>query len=343
MRFSFSSRDIAIDLGTANVLTYVKGKSIVSREPSVVAIRNDGSREILAVGSEAKAMIGRTPGNIIAFRPLQDGVIADFEVTEAMLRYFIKKALHDSFSLMKPFVVICVPYGVTEVERRAVEDAARSAGARDAFLVEEPMAAAIGAGLPVQEPVGTLVVDIGGGTTEVAVISLGGIVTCRSIRIGGDKMDEAIVNYMKHDHNVAIGDRTAEEIKINIGSAYQSKDELSMEIRGRDLLDGLPVTMRVTSRGIYTALREPVSAIIEAIKQTLEMTPPELSADIMERGIVLTGGGALLSGLDILVNRETGIPCYVAENPMDCVVLGSGKIVEEIDILRDIEEKAKGY
>lgn len=326
--FSFS-RDVGIDLGTANTLVYLKGKGIILQEPSVVAQQKD-TGEILAVGEEAKRMIGRTPGNIVAIRPMKDGVIADFDITQQMLKHFIRKAI-SSRSLIKPRVVICVPTGVTEVERRAVKEATEQAGASKAFIIEEPMAAAIGAGLPVQEPTGSMVVDIGGGTTEVAIISLGGIVTSRSIRIAGDEMDEAIVNYVKKNYNLLIGERTAEDIKIAIGSAIPTEKEESVEMRGRDLVTGLPKTVRITSNEVQKALSEPVSLIIEAIKVTLERTPPELAADIMDRGIVMTGGGSLLRGLDKLVARETGMPVHVADDPLLCVALGAGKYLDEID------------
>jgi len=326
--FSFS-RDVGIDLGTANTLVYLKGKGIILQEPSVVAQQKD-TGEILAVGEEAKRMIGRTPGNIVAIRPMKDGVIADFDITQQMLKHFIRKAI-SSRSLIKPRVVICVPTGVTEVERRAVKEATEQAGASKAFIIEEPMAAAIGAGLPVQEPTGSMVVDIGGGTTEVAIISLGGIVTSRSIRVAGDEMDEAIVNYVKKNYNLLIGERTAEDVKIAIGSAIPTEKEESVDMRGRDLVTGLPKTVRITSNEVQKALSEPVSLIIEAIKVTLERTPPELAADIMDRGIVMTGGGSLLHGLDKLVARETGMPVHVADDPLLCVALGAGKYLDEID------------
>ncbi len=323
------SRDIGIDLGTANTLVHVKGRGILVREPSVVAI-NKSNMEVLAVGQSAKDMIGRTPGNIIAVRPLKDGVIADFDVTQAMLRHFIRKVSHASI-ISKPRVVVCVPSGVTEVEKRAVEEATYSAGAKEAYLMEEPMAAAIGAQLPIEEPAGSMVVDIGGGTSEVAVISLGGIVTSKSLRIAGDELDEAIVNYIKREYNLMIGERTAEQIKINIGSAYPKMKEEKMQIRGRDLLTGLPKNIEVSSSEIQEALSEPVSAIVDAIKVTLEKTPPELASDIMDRGIMLTGGGALLDGLDKLIKEETGMPVNIAESPLDCVALGAGKVLEGIE------------
>ena len=303
-------------------------------EPSVVAIEKDGGK-ILAVGSEAKKMIGRTPGSIVAIRPLRDGVIADFDVTESMLRYFIQKVHKRSF-MVKPRVVVCVPSGVTEVEKRAVFEATLQAGARAAYLIEEPMAAAIGANLPVQEPTGNMVVDIGGGTTEVAVVSLGGIVTAESIRIGGDEFDEAIIQHVKKEYNVMIGERTSEEIKIEIGSAYPLPEEEDAEVRGRDLLSGLPKNIILSSEEIRAAIEEPLSAIITAIKSTLEKTPPELSSDIMDRGIVLTGGGSMLKGLDERLRQETGMPVHVTEDPMICVVMGSGKALEEIDVLKKV-------
>lgn len=331
------SRDLAIDLGTANVLVYAKGKGIVIREPSVVAVHAEDRRVALAVGEEAKCMLGRTPGNIVAVRPLQDGVIADFDMTEVMLRHFILKAVPRRFSFVsRPRVVICVPNGVTTVERRAVQDAARNAGAKEVHLVEEPMAAAIGAGLPVEDPVGNMIIDIGGGTTEIAVIALGGIVTSKSIRVAGNKLDEAIVNYMKKEHNLAIGDRSAEEIKIAIGTAYPLAKELTIDVRGRDLVSGLPTTLTVNSTEVYGAMRELIASMVEAVKQTLEDTPPELASDIMHRGVILTGGGALLSGLDLLIHEETGLPVLVAETPLDCVVLGAGKMVDDIEFLQRI-------
>jgi rod shape-determining protein MreB len=332
--FGIFSKDMGIDLGTANTLVYVKGKGIIVREPSVVAIQSD-SREVLAVGSEAKNMIGRTPGNIIAIRPMKDGVIADFDVTQDMLRHFIKKA-YPKPSIFKPRVIVCVPSGVTEVEKRAVEEAAEQAGAKEAFLIEEPMAAAIGSELPVAEPRGSMIVDVGGGTTEVAIISLGGIVTSRSIRIGGDELDESIVQYVKRQYNLLIGERTAEEVKIRIGSAFPRKEEVAMDVKGRDLVTGLPKTVRVSSEEIREAIAEPVNSILEAIKFTLEKTPPELAADIMDRGLVLTGGGALLEGLDRRVMDETGMPVNISENPLDCVVMGTGKALEELHLLKRV-------
>ena len=333
--FNLFTKDMGIDLGTANTLVYVRGKGIVVREPSVVAIQED-TKQVLAVGQEAKQMIGRTPGNIIAIRPLKDGVIADFDVTQSMLKYFIKRAYPKKSLFFAPRVVIGVPSGVTEVEKRAVEEAALQAGAKEAFLIEEPMAAAIGAGLPVEEPTGSMVVDIGGGTTEIAIISLGGIVTSKSVRVGGDELDEAIVQYIKKEYSLMIGERTAEAVKLNIGSAYPKAVDEKMSVRGRDLVSGLPKTLNITSSEILDALKEPINTIVEAIKYTLEKTPPELASDIMEFGIVLTGGGALLSGLDKLVRKETGMPVTIAENPLDCVVLGTGKTIEEIETLRRV-------
>lgn len=330
------SKDMGIDLGTANSLVYVKGKGIVLQEPSVVAIDRD-TNHVLAVGNEAKRMVGRTPGNIIAVRPMKDGVIADFDVTERMLRYFISRASRRR-GIFRPRVVVSVPSGVTEVEKRAVIDATLSAGAKDARLIEEPMAAAIGAGLPVQEPTGNMVVDIGGGTTEVAVISLGGIVSHRSIRIAGDEMDDAIVQHVRRSYNLLIGERTAEEIKQRIGTAHEEEanDEKSMEVRGRDLVTGLPKTVVVTAREIYEALKEPVASIVEAVKMTLERTPPELAADIMDKGIVMAGGGSLLSGLDRLLADETGMPVYLAEDPLTAVVMGTGTALEHFDLLQRV-------
>ena len=329
--FKNVSRDMGIDLGTANTLVHVRDKGIVLEEPSVVAIRQD-THEILAVGEEAKQMLGRTPGDIIAIRPLRDGVIAYFDITQAMLKYFIRRVTGGR-SFVKPRVVVGIPSSVTDVEKRAVLDATIQAGARDAYLIEEPMAAAIGAGLPVHEPTGSMVVDIGGGTTDIAVLSLGGMVTNRSVRVAGDKMDEALIQYVKKTYNLMIGERTAEEIKIRIGAALYHTDERMMEVRGRDLISSLPKTFMFSSRETVKALGEPVSAIVEAVKLTLEQTPPELASDIMERGIVLTGGGALLKGLDVLLRKETGIPVFIAENPLSCVALGTGKALESLDIL----------
>lgn len=327
--FNFFTKDIGIDLGTANTLVFVRGKGIVVREPSVVAMRKE-SNNVLAVGDAAKKMIGRTPGNIVAIRPMRDGVIADFSVTQDMLRYFIKSAV-GSTAFGRPRVLVSVPSGITEVERRAVEEAAQQAGAKIAKVIEEPMAAAIGAGLPVGEPTGSMIVNMGGGTTEIAVISLGGIVTSKSIRVAGDKEDEAIVNYVKRVYNLAIGERTGEEIKISIGSAFPGAIDGRMDIKGRDLVTGLPKTISITSDEILDALKEPISQIIDGIKSTLEKTPPELAADIMDRGIMLSGGGAQLHGLDSLVRKETGMPVNVAENSLECVVMGVGKALEQYE------------
>lgn len=328
MGISFFTKDIGIDLGTANTLVYIKGKGIVMREPSVVAvdIRSD---TVLAVGSQAKEMIGRVPGSIAAVRPLKDGVIADFDITSTMLKYFIRKAVRTSL-FSRPRVVICIPSGVTEVEKRAVEDAAKQAGGGDVDLIQEPMAAAIGAGLPVAEATGSMVVDIGGGTSEVAVISLGDIVTSESARVAGDRFDEAIVSYVKKKYNLLIGERTAEEIKIEIGSAFPYEDEQSMSIKGRNLVDGLPKSVVISAAEVREALADPLASIIDAIKSTLEHTPPELSADIIDHGIMLTGGGALLRGFDKLVAQETGMPVHIAERPLDCVVDGTGKRLDII-------------
>ncbi len=331
--FNMFSRDMGIDLGTANSLVHVKGKGIVLMEPSVVAIQRE-TKAVLAVGNEAKLMIGRTPGNIIAIRPMKDGVIADFDVTQTMLRHFILRAHRKT--LFKPRVLVAVPSGVTEVERRAVIDATLQAGAREAYLIEEPMAAAIGAGLPVHEPTGNMIVDIGGGTTEVAVISLGGIVTSKSIRIAGDEMDEAITNYVKRSYNLMIGERTAEDIKIQIGSAYPLNDGETMDVKGRDLVTGLPKTITITAEEVRKALSEPVAAIIDAIKVTLEKTPPELAADIMDKGIIMTGGGSLLRGVDKLVADQTGMPVTITDEPLLGVVRGTGKALEELETLRKI-------
>lgn len=331
---SFVGRDMAVDLGTANTLVYVRGHGIVLNEPSVVAI-NSTTGGILAVGSEAKRMIGRTPGNIVAIRPLKDGVIADFDTTERMLRYFIQK-VHRRRHLAKPRLIICVPSGITGVEQRAVKDAGYAAGARKVFIIEEPMAAAIGANLPVHEPTGNMVVDIGGGTSEVAVISLGGIVVSLSVRVGGDELDNSIIQYIKKEYSLLLGERTAEEIKVAIGSAFPTPQEPHAEIRGRDLVTGLPRTVVVSAEEIRRAMDEPVAAIVDAVKAALDRTPPELSGDIMDRGIVLTGGGALLRGLDERLRHETGMPIFVADNALECVVLGSGKCVEEFDALQQV-------
>lgn len=329
MGFFGISRDMGIDLGTANTLIYVKGKGILLREPSVVAINSD-VKKVLAVGDEAKQMIGRTPGNIVAIRPLKDGVIADFDVTQAMLKKFIEKISPKS-AFTSPRIVVCFPSGVTEVEKRAIDEATKQAGARDVLLMEEPMAAAIGAGLPVNEPTGSMIVDIGGGTTEVAVISLGGIVTSKSLRVAGDELDHAIISYIKKEYNLAIGERTSENVKIQLGSAFDTGEDTSMEIRGRDLISGLPKVINITESEIRDALKEPVAAIIDAIKTTLEKTPPELASDIMDKGIMLAGGGAMLRGLDQLINKETHMPVHIAESPLDCVALGAGKALDTID------------
>jgi len=337
------SKDIGIDLGTANTLVYMRGKGIIIREPSVVAVDVKTDR-VRYVGQEAKDVIGRTPGSIIAVRPLKDGVIADFDMTTSMLQEFIRKAVKTRAFLSKPRVIICIPSGVTAVERRAVKESAQSAGAKRVFIIEEPMAAAIGAGLPVEEPAGSMIVDIGGGTSEVAVISLGGIVTSRSVRVAGDEFDSAIINYIKKKYNLLIGERTAENIKISIGSAYPfGEDELQMDIKGRNLLNGLPENILITSLEIRDALTEPLSHVIEAIKVTLEKTPPELAADIIDQGIMLAGGGALLKGLDLLIHAETGMPVKIAERPLDCVADGTGKVLENIDKLGEVlnEDDAK--
>ncbi len=328
------NKDIGIDLGTANTLVYMRGKGIIIREPSVVAV-DARTERVRSVGQEAKDVIGRTPGSIIAVRPLKDGVIADFDYATSMLQEFIKKALTGSF-FSKTRVIICIPSGVTAVERRAVKEAAESAGAKRVSIVEEPMAAAIGAGLPVAEPTGSMIVDIGGGTSEVAVISLGGIVTSRSVRVAGDEFDLSIINFIKKKYNLLIGERTAENVKIAIGSAYPTDEDTVMDIKGRNLLTGLPENIKVSSTEIRDALAEPLSQIIEAIKVTLERTPPELSADIIDQGITLAGGGALLKGLDRLINSETGMPVFIAENPLDCVAEGTGKILENIEKLYDV-------
>ena len=332
--FGRFSRDIGIDLGTANTLAFVKGRGIVLNEPSVVAIDKD-TGEIFAVGNKAKEMVGRTPGNIVAIRPLKDGVIADFDVTERLLRDFITKATRRS-GWLRPRVVVAVPSGVTEVEKRAVIDATLHAGAKDARVIEEPMAAAIGAGMPVQEPTGNMIVDIGGGTTEVAVISLGGIVSHRSVRIAGDEMDEAIIQHIRRNYNLLIGERTAEDIKKGVGTACPQEQESVMDVRGRDLVTGLPKTVEVTSIEIRDALNEPVAAIVEAVKVTLERTPPELAADIMDRGIVMAGGGSLLTGLDVLLAHETGMPVHLADDPLTAVVMGTGVTLEHFDLLKRI-------
>ncbi len=332
--FSVAGRDMAIDLGTANTLVFVRGMGIVLNEPSVVAINTRDNRP-LEVGMEAKRMIGRTPSYIQAIRPLRNGVIADFDITEKMLRYFIDK-VHNRRFTARPRIVICVPSGITAVERRAVEEAAYHAGARRAYTIEEPIAAAIGVGLPVHEPSGSMVVDIGGGTTEVAVISLGGIVVSKSIRIGGDELDEAVISWVKKEYNLMLGERTAEQIKMAIGSAYPYRDEPAAEVRGRDLISGLPKTVVVASQEIREAIEEPVQAIIDAVKFTLDKTPPELSGDIMENGIVITGGGALLRGTDVRLAHETGMPIVTVDKPLHSVVMGSGQTLEEFDVLQSV-------
>ena len=331
------SNDLAIDLGTANTCVYVKGKGIVLREPSVVAVKKDnrGNNQVLAVGSEAKRMLGRAPGNIRAIRPMKDGVIADFEVTEAMLRYFISK-VHNQRRLVRPRIMICVPTGITQVEKRAVKESALSAGAREVFLIEEPMAAAIGANLPIQEPTANMVVDIGGGTTEVAVISLSGIVYSRSVRVGGDKMDEAILRPVKRKYNMLIGESTAEEIKIQIASAYPMEEEKEIEVKGRDLVTGIPQTIIITSEEVRKAIAEQVDAIVQAVRQALEQTPPELAADVVERGIVLTGGGALLRGLDQLLREDTSLPIFSVDDPLATVVMGTGIALDNMRTMREV-------
>lgn len=331
------SNDLAIDLGTANTLIYAKGKGIISSEPSVVAVRRDsrGEKKVLAVGKEAKEMLGRTPGMIEAIRPLKDGVIADFAVTEAMLRYFIRR-VHNRKGLVRPRIIVGVPYGITEVEKRAVRESAESAGAREVYLIEEPMAAAIGSGLPVTEPAGNMIVDIGGGTTEVAVISLAGIVQSQSVRVAGDKMDEAIVQFIKRNYNLLVGERTAELIKINLGNAFPDGDSKSMSISGRDLVGGIPRHLEINSDEIREAIAEPVQTIVESIKGTLEKTPPELAGDIVEKGIMLAGGGALIKGLDKLIHEETGLPVMIADDPLTCVAIGAGKALEELTVLREV-------
>jgi rod shape-determining protein MreB len=326
------SNDIGIDLGTANTLVYVQDRGIVLREPSVVAIQ-DGTKRILAVGDEAKRMLGRTPGNIVAIRPMKAGVIADFEITEAMLRYFIKK-IHNRRKMVRPRIIIAVPSDITEVEKRAVKDSARHAGAREVFLIEEPMAAAIGVGLPVSDPAGNMIVDIGGGTTEVALISLAGIVFSRTVRVGGDEMDECIVQHMKRVYNLMIGERTAEEIKMTMGSAYPVDEETSIEVKGRDLVAGLPKTLTITSDEIREALQEPVSSIVDAIRITLERCPPELSSDLVDRGMVLAGGGALLRGFDKLIAEQTGLPVHIADDPLSAVAEGTGVVLNELSFIR---------
>jgi rod shape-determining protein MreB len=333
------SNDMGIDLGTATTLVYVKGEGVVLCEPSVVAIQRD-TTNVLAVGEEAKRMLGRTPGTIVAIRPMKDGVIADFEITEAMLRYFIKK-VHRRKVLVRPRMVIAIPSGITEVEKRAVRDSAERAGARAVFLIEEPMAAAIGTGLPIVEPAGNMIVDVGGGTTEMAIISLAGIVFSKSIRIGGDEMDQAIIEHIKKTYNLMVGERTAEEIKIRIGSAYPLDEELTMEVKGRDLVSGLPKMVVISSSEVREALQEPIRAILDTAKITLERTPPELSADLIERGIVMAGGGSLLRGLDKLLAEETGLPVHIADDPLTAVALGTGKVLDEIKYLKRVTVPTK--
>jgi rod shape-determining protein MreB len=334
------SNDLAIDLGTANTLIFVKGKGIVTDEPSVVAVHKDsrGNSHVRAVGREAKQMLGRTPGSIVAIRPMKDGVIADFEVAEAMLRYFIQK-VHNRSRLIRPRIIIGVPSGITQVEKRAIRESAQEAGAREVFLVEEPMAAAIGAGLPIAEPSGNMIVDIGGGTTEVAVISLHDIVLSISVKVGGDKMDESIVNYIKKKYNLLIGERMAEQIKITIGTAHPPQEILTMEVKGRDLIGGVPKTLEINNKEIYEALEEPVGQIVEAIRNALERTPPELAADIVDKGIVLGGGGSLLQGLDARLREETELPIIIAEEPLMCVVKGAGMGLSDVKLLRQISLK----
>jgi rod shape-determining protein MreB len=340
--FGWLSSDIGIDLGTSNTLVYVKDQGIVLREPSVVAVQV-GTNKVLAVGDEAKRMLGRTPANIVAVRPLKDGVISDFEVTEAMLRHFISKVHNRRRVRARPRVVIAVPSGITEVEKRAVRESAAHAGAREVYLIEEPMAAAIGVGLPVQDPAGNMIIDIGGGTTEVALISLSGIVFSRSVRVAGDELDEAIVQYMKRAYNLMVGERTAEEIKIKIGSAYPSEKETSVEVKGRDLVAGLPKTLMITSQEVREALLEPISTIVDSVRITLERCPPELSADLVDRGLVLAGGGALLRGFDKLLSEETGLPVHVAEDPLSAVAEGTGKCLNELKFLRQVASTGRQW
>ena len=335
---SFFSNDIGIDLGTANTLVFVKDRGIVLREPSVVAV-NAGTREVLAVGDDAKRMLGRTPGNIIAIRPLKDGVIADFETTEAMLSYFIRK-VHNRRSRPKPRVVVAVPSGITEVEKRAVKESAQRAGAKEVYLIEEPMAAAIGVGMPVQEAAGSMIVDIGGGTTEVALISFSGIVYSKSVRVAGDELDEAIINYLRRSYNLMIGERTAEDIKIKLGSAYPMEKEVTMDVKGRDTVAGLPKVIKITSQEIRDAMSEPMGTIVDSVRTALESCPPELAADLVDRGMVLAGGGALLRGLDRLLSDETGLPVHVAEDPLSAVAEGTGVVLHELNFLRKVSSGA---
>jgi len=331
------SNDLAIDLGTANTVVYARGQGIVVSEPSVVAVTRDarGINKVKAVGTKAKEMLGRTPGNIVAIRPMKDGVIADFEITEAMLRYFIAR-VHDRKRLVRPRIVIAVPSGITEVEKRAVRESAMSAGAREVFLIDEPMAAAIGAGLPITEPSGNMIIDIGGGTTEVAVISLSGVVYSNSTRVGGDKMDEAIINYVKRKYNLLIGERTAEMIKIEIGTAYPTEEIETMEVKGRDLVAGVPKTLEIKSEEVRDALSEPINAVVESVQIALERTPPELAADIVDKGIVLVGGGSLLRNLDVLLRETTGLPVMLAEDPLTAVAIGTGRTLEDLPLLKDV-------
>ncbi len=335
--FGMFSSDLAIDLGTANTCVYVKGRGIILREPSVVAVKRDakGINRVLAVGLEAKKMLGRTPGNITAIRPMKDGVIADFEVTEAMLRHFITK-VHNSRRLVRPRIIICVPTGITQVEKRAVKESAESAGAREVYLIEEPMAAAIGANLPITEPTSNMVVDIGGGTTEVAVISLSGVVYSRSVRVGGDKMDDAIRHHVKRKYNMLIGEGSAEQIKTTIGTAFDTDEEMEMEVKGRDLVSGIPQHIKITSSEVRKAISEQVDSIVQGVRIALEQTPPELAADIVDRGIVITGGGALLRGLDQLLREETSLPITVVDDPLSTVAIGSGKVLDTLDVLKEV-------
>ena len=334
--YEYFTQDMAIDLGTANTLVYTKAKGIILNEPSVVAVQKNENNQnrVLAVGQEAKHMLGRTPGSIVSVRPIKDGVIADFEITQKMLKYFIAKSNKNTPKLIRPSIIICVPYGITQVEKKAVKESALSAGARDVYLIEEPMAAAIGAGLPITEPTGNMIVDIGGGTTGIAVISLGGIVDCESIKVAGDKLDEAIISYVRKKFNLLIGERTAENIKIELGTAYPDTTKRTMEIKGRDLIKGTPKTIEITDHQINEALADCLNEIINAVGTALEKTPPELAADIVDSGIVLTGGGANLGSLDILLRERTGLPITIAENPLYCVVLGAGKALDQIDLLK---------